>query len=241
MTRLLISVRNEHEARLAIDAGADLIDVKEPRFGSLGAASMDTVQAVVAAVNGRVPVSVALGELCGDAAENTLRLARISHRIVVNYAKIGLAGAAKLADWPERWQSALTPLSVNTARVAVVYADWQNCDAPAPLLVLTEAAALGASVMLIDTYDKSQPGLLRQWKLAEIDSLLNAARQLGITTVLAGGLKFSDLTRLLPLEPDYVAVRGGVCHSTRIGELSQDLVRQWSSAVHSPIQRRQAI
>ncbi|MEX0712176.1 MAG: (5-formylfuran-3-yl)methyl phosphate synthase, partial [Pirellulales bacterium] len=37
MTKLLVSVRSLAEARLALAAGVDLIDLKEPARGSLGA------------------------------------------------------------------------------------------------------------------------------------------------------------------------------------------------------------
>jgi uncharacterized protein (UPF0264 family) len=68
MTRLLVSVRNAAEAAVALRAGADLIDIKEPAKGSLGAPTNQTVEEVVTTVAGAVPVSVALGELrdlCG--------------------------------------------------------------------------------------------------------------------------------------------------------------------------------
>ena len=38
MTRVLVSVRDALEARIALDCGVDLIDVKEPLRGPLGAA-----------------------------------------------------------------------------------------------------------------------------------------------------------------------------------------------------------
>jgi hypothetical protein len=73
MTRLLVSVRNAWEAGEALAGGADLIDVKEPRRGSLGAASpatwLDVRQALSRAAlkeepqTGSVPLSAALGEL----------------------------------------------------------------------------------------------------------------------------------------------------------------------------------
>ena len=65
MTGLLVSVRSAAEARIALEAGADLIDVKEPRRGALGAADPAVWKDVCRAVAGRVPVSVALGELVG--------------------------------------------------------------------------------------------------------------------------------------------------------------------------------
>src|SRR5207248_4650901 len=61
--KLLVSVRNRAEAEAALAGGADLIDVKEPKRGALGAADARTLAAVVAAVAGRRPVSAALGEL----------------------------------------------------------------------------------------------------------------------------------------------------------------------------------
>ena len=60
---LLVSVRSAAEALAALAGGADVIDVKEPNQGSLGAADDDTISAVVRAVAGRAPVSAALGEL----------------------------------------------------------------------------------------------------------------------------------------------------------------------------------
>ena len=55
MTRLLVSVRSAEEAADAVSAGADLIDVKEPSAGSLGAATPEVVAAVMEAVAGRRP------------------------------------------------------------------------------------------------------------------------------------------------------------------------------------------
>lgn len=60
--QLLVSVRNAEEAVQAADSGADIIDVKEPEFGSLGFAGGATIREVVDAVAGRIPVSAALGE-----------------------------------------------------------------------------------------------------------------------------------------------------------------------------------
>ena len=52
MTKLLVSVRDAAEARLAVEAGVDLIDVKEPSAGPLGAAAAETLAEIAAAVAG---------------------------------------------------------------------------------------------------------------------------------------------------------------------------------------------
>ena len=53
MTRLLVSVRNVEEAQIAIAEGVDLIDVKEPSRGALGAADPVTLKAIARCVAGR--------------------------------------------------------------------------------------------------------------------------------------------------------------------------------------------
>src|SRR5438045_2477000 len=91
MAGLLVSVRSAAEATAALDGGAALIDVKEPALGSLGRAA-DAVRAeVLAVLAGRVPMSVALGEL-RDGDDRAPGLEGIS------FAKWGLAGCLEL-DW----------------------------------------------------------------------------------------------------------------------------------------------
>ncbi len=60
--RVLVSVSDANEARAALDAGADIIDAKDPGAGALGAVSTGTLRAIHAVVNGARPVSVALGD-----------------------------------------------------------------------------------------------------------------------------------------------------------------------------------
>ena len=67
MTGLLVSVRDAMEARAALHGGADLIDIKEPRAGSLGSAEVGTWREICEVVATAKPLSVALGELLDDA------------------------------------------------------------------------------------------------------------------------------------------------------------------------------
>ena len=47
MPKLLVSVRSSHEAQMAIDVGVDVIDIKEPSAGALGAASPAVIHEIV--------------------------------------------------------------------------------------------------------------------------------------------------------------------------------------------------
>ena len=44
--------------------------------------------------------------------------------------------------------------------------------------------------------------------------------------VLAGSLTAASIEQLLPLDPDYVGVRGAVCDNTRAGRLNPLRVRE---------------
>ena len=122
MTQLLISVRSAVEALEALAGGADWIDVKEPRRGSLGAADVSVMREVIAAVAGQTPVSAALGELL-DSETPQFHSFIESLPTGLNFAKFGLAGCARRSDWRTQWQAAIQRLPHSIQPVAVVYAD----------------------------------------------------------------------------------------------------------------------
>ncbi len=89
--RLLVSVVDAAEARLAVAGGADIVDVKNPAEGSLGAPEPGTLTRVRDAVPADVPLSVAIGDLPslpGTAALAALGAARCG----AAYVKVGLMG-----------------------------------------------------------------------------------------------------------------------------------------------------
>lgn len=213
MTKLLVSVRSAEEALTALEAGADLIDVKEPNRGALGAADCNTIEAVVSVVSGRLPTSAALGEL----PEANRLPASLADRL--SYAKFGLAGCAEIADWPRRWQEAVASLPRGVLPVAVAYADWQSAAAPSPEDVLAVARELRCGGLLVDTFDKTRGPIDRHLDLRRLEQLINGAQCVGMLAVIAGGLRHDDLAKLLPLQPDYIGVRGAACTGDREGHL----------------------
>lgn len=226
-TKLLVSVANAAEALVAVENGAQLIDVKDPTRGSLGAASPAVCQAVLAAVGERVPVSAALGEL-QDLNVNSLATQTTGMR----FAKVGLAGFANDANWEQRWVEWRRALPEKVNPVAVMYADWQTAAAIAPAHVMSKIVMQQrCRVVLIDTCDKSLGSLLQIWKGEELQRICQLIRDAGATLVLAGSLRLTNLPQVLPLHPDYVAVRGAVCRGSRAGQLTGALVREWADAL----------
>ena len=154
MTQLLVSVRSVDECATALQSAVDVIDIKEPTRGSLGAADPERFVQLVASVQGRRPVSVALGELLDFDAR------RFADLPAVDYVKLGLAGCAATPQWPQLWRAAWQQLPPAAHRVAVAYADCTVACSPGWSDVLLSARECGCSVLLLDTFDKSAGGLL---------------------------------------------------------------------------------
>jgi uncharacterized protein (UPF0264 family) len=216
VTKLLVSVRDCHEASVALDAGVDLIDIKEPQRGSLGKADDGVIEEIANFVRGRRPVSAALGELT-DYTDN--ELPRALPCPALQFVKVGLAGCGGDSLWPRRLATLWEHLPASIGRVAVIYADWQAAAAPPPLEVLRHAANMKCQGVLVDTFDKSLPGLNTLWQPAQIQEIVGTVRIHKIISVLAGRISPDDVAQLLPHRPDYLAVRGAACVPDRKGTI----------------------
>ncbi|WP_425614579.1 (5-formylfuran-3-yl)methyl phosphate synthase [Anatilimnocola sp. NA78] len=226
MTRLLVSVTSAQEAIVAAENGADLIDIKDPQQGSLGAADPQVWREAIAAIGDNFPVSAALGELLDEQS-----LARAQQTSGLIFAKVGLAGCGSQDQWRTLWMKWQSSLASGTQAVAVIYADWHVCAAPPPADVLQLAIDQQAAAILVDTFDKSRGSLWQCYEVSELAILARAVQQAKLKLVLAGSLQLTDLPQLLPLRPDYIAVRGAVCNDSRTSNIDPAKVRAWSQAL----------
>ncbi len=213
MARLLVSVRSVAEALLAWEAGAQLIDVKEPGRGPLGRAEVDVWLATRQALPADAEVSVAPGELGDwlDGREGPIPSPRQLAGIA--YRKIGLAGLGGDTEWSSRWAGFRRACGAGPPWIAVIYADWVMARSPHPELIL--AAALEAedcAGLLIDTFDKSRPSPLEPnafwWGLIE---MARSITRRPFLIALAGHVDRDAIARLVPMKPDYFAIRGAAC------------------------------
>ena len=89
MTGMLASVENLAEARQVLEAGVDIIDLKSPSEGSLGALPLKTVGEIVQAIGGLHPLSATIGDLPMD-PQRVFQAVEAMAGTGVDYVKIGL-------------------------------------------------------------------------------------------------------------------------------------------------------
>lgn len=208
-TGLLVSVRDRSEALDALEAGADVIDFKEPRHGSLGAVDAATLYEAATAIAGRVPLSAALGELLD--APHYPEEPLIDLPVGIMWAKFGLAGCATRPEWGALLRRRFAALRRGVSGVAVAYADWRRANAPAPDEVLACAVDAGCRAVLVDTWHKATGSLVDLWTRDECAAFISRIHDAGLLAVVGGSLSAPSIEYLMPTQPDYFAVRGAVC------------------------------
>jgi FolB domain-containing protein len=209
MTLLLASVTGPAEAELALAHDADIIDLKDPARGALGALEPATVLAAVTRMAGRRPTSAVCGDLPMQ-PDVIVAAAESMAATGADYVKIGLFADARRLDCIR----ALTPLARRTKVIGVMFA-----DAGMDLTLLPELAASGFAGVMLDTARKGAGRLLDHADLATLEEFVRSGHGHGLLTGLAGALEAPDVPRLLLLAPDYLGFRGALCaaHDRRAG------------------------
>lgn len=221
---LLVSVRDADEAEIAIAAGADIIDFKEPRAGSLGAVDDGTLLAALRRVEDQSCFSIACGELLSTPwmQPSDVHTEIIDH---IQFMKVGLAGCAHRADWPTLWKQFVDSIPLRSKDpVGVAYVDAIAAEAPSIAEVITHTKAYGSHTLLLDTWGKTHGGLLNYVSLDELKQIRELTRRNRQRLCLAGSLDLATIERVLPIEPDVIAVRGAVCDGGREGRVDRGKV-----------------
>jgi len=221
--RLLVSVVSAVEARHALAGGADIVDVKDPREGALGAPSPVVLSEVVRAVDGAAPVSVALGDL-PDLPHTAALAARGAAASGAAYVKVGLRGVRSLDRAVAMMEAVIDAVGDEVAVIAVSYADAGALEPPAldAALLPDVVERTGIAGALVDTSVKDGGGLYGWSSESSLAQLVARTRAVGGSFGVAGQLRLGELRRV---DADVVGVRSAVCSGgDRAAELQSELV-----------------
>jgi (5-formylfuran-3-yl)methyl phosphate synthase len=224
--RLMISVVSATEARQALLGGADLLDVKNPAEGSLGAQFPRVIREIKEVSAGRIEISAAIGDmpnLPGTAALAALGAACCG----VDYIKIGLHGPgteAEAADLLREVQEAVCGTA--TSVIAACYADYERAGTLNPHCLPSLAASVSIRGCLVDTAVKDGRTLFDFLDVETLCRMATQAHASGLLFGAAGALREQDLLLLKKAGVDIVGVRTAVCRDQqRTGPLDPIRVR----------------
>lgn len=222
MTKMLASVVDATEAEIVISGGVDIVDLKNPSAGALGALPTETIRQVVESVGGRRPTSA----VCGDLPMVPETIRAKTEEIAstgVDFVKIGFFPS----ETAEACAAALAEPASRSKLIAVLFAD-RTPD----FGLLPTFARYGFHGVMIDTAGKMGGRLLDHLPPERVPGFIELAHDHGLTVGLAGSLEAPDIPRLLAFSPDFLGFRGALCdNSQRIAAVNREAVSQIRSLI----------
>lgn len=211
--KLLVSPINEYEALEAVAGGADIIDVKNPAEGSLGANFPWIIRRVREVVPREVEVSATVGDV--PFKPGTVALAALGAAVNgVDYVKVGLYGVSKFEDAVYLSMQVVRAVREFSPRVKVViagYADAGRVGAIDPFLVPMVVEEAEADVVMVDTAVKDGLSLVDLWGEEGVIRFVSLAKDRGLSVALAGSLRKEELPLIARSGADIVGVRRAAC------------------------------
>ena len=219
---------NETEAQESIAGGADIIDVKNPKEGSLGANYPWVIKKIKELTPKNIEVSCTLGDvpnLPGSISLAALGAASLG----VDYIKIGLFGLKTPKEAVFLLQQAGKAAKGYNQKIKVVaagYADAKKIGAIDPLLIPDIAHKAKVDIAMLDTATKDGTTLFDHLTSEQLKTFVDAAHNLGLQVALAGSLRKQDLTIVYNLGSDIVGLRGAACTNSdrNNGHITRNLV-----------------
>lgn len=212
---LLVSPDSVEEALDCAEAAEhlDIVDVKKPDEGSLGANFPWVIQEIRAATPADKPVSATVG----DVPYKPGTVAQAALGAVVSgatYIKVGLYGCTTPDQAVEVMRGvvrAVKDYRPDALVVASGYADAHRVGCVNPLALPDIARRSGSDAAMLDTAVKDGTRLFDHLPPDVCGEFVRLAHEGGLLAALAGSVKAADLGPLTRIGTDIVGVRGAVC------------------------------
>ncbi len=227
---LLVSAINLEEAKEARLGGADILDVKNPKEGSLGANFPWVIKQISDYANGEIIVSTTIGDV--PYKPGTVSLAALGSAVSgSDYVKVGLYGTKNYDQAMEVMTSVVKTINEYDKNIIVVacgYADAKNIGSILPEDIPKVAKDSGADIAMLDTYVKDGHRLTDHMNKEELSVFVQTSHEYGLKVALAGSVNKNDVSMLKEINCDIMGVRGCVCKGgdRNTGTINHNLVQE---------------
>lgn len=227
--RLLISVVRGQEVAPAVEGGADIIDVKNPREGSLGASTPDVIRRVRNLTPQGMAVSAAIGDVPN--LPGMASLAGLGACVCgIEYVKVGLLGIPDPPDAVNVLRQICQAVRSHNPEIQIIatgYADAHKLQAIPPSQLPAVAQEAGVDGCMLDTARKDTGTLRTNLSDAQLRRFVEQCHGRSLLSALAGSLAQGDIPFICATGVDIVGVRSAACQGDRInGEVDSQKVRR---------------
>lgn len=202
--KMLASVSSLEEATQVLSAGIDIIDLKDPNQGALGALATDEVADIVKLIKGRSPISATIGDI-----SNVEDVTNAIHNMIKTGVDIIKIGFFEQMDDLSLIQ-AVTPYTKGQKIIAVLFADGLH-----NFSILPKLKKAGFYGVMLDTAHKNGQHLLNHLNVQVLKDFILQAKQLNLEVGLAGALRESQIEELSILQPNYLGFRSALCEENQ--------------------------
>jgi uncharacterized protein (UPF0264 family) len=236
--KVLISIISTEELSAAIKGKADIIDIKNPEEGSLGAACPLLIKQIrILAPN--YLISVAIGDMPNLPCTAALAAMGVA-MFNIDYIKIGLYGIHSYNEALKLLTNVVNSIREYNSEILIVgagYGDAKNFGGVNPLKIPKIVKNAGANIAMLDTINKKDKTLFDFLEHAQLKMFVKEAHNLGLLAALAGSLQKDDLSTLYELGTDITGFRGAICNNNdrKNGVVSETKVADIMKFVHNLI------
>ncbi len=208
----MISIRSLEELIPAIEGGADIIDLKNPNEGSLGA-SFPWLIKKIRNYGNNFTLSVAIGDmpnLPGTAALAASGAAVCGADII----KVGLYGPHSFEEGIKLLKKVVRAIKEINPKILVVgagYADFKSFNGIDSLKIPEICSLAGADVAMLDTLSKNGKKLFDFLDLKKLKMFVDKTHKLDLFAALAGSLELKDIKTINNLGADIIGFRSAAC------------------------------
>ncbi len=220
MTQLLVSIKSVEECLIALNAGVDILDLKDPENGALGALDLAVSAQIVAKTQqynqlnktnnphySPILTSATVGEQhidLNDLMQSVMQRLAIDIDII----KIAVSSLEAMPNWKINFDiQVIKAVKPNIKLVAVFFADQE-----VNLRLLETLNDMGFYGAMLDTSSK-QHDLLTVCSMQALQIFTQSCKKNALKSGLAGSLKPQHIECLSVVSPFYIGFRGGVCES----------------------------
>jgi len=227
--KVLVSPKDIEEAKAVISGNADIVDVKNPKEGSLGANFpwvIKSIKQLVEEKGNGMKMSAAIGDF--DYKPGTASLAALGAAASgAEYIKIGLhkiKTREEAIDLLTGVVKAVKDFDPTKKVVSAFYADYKRINSISPFEIVEIGKEVDIDVAMVDTGIKDGRTTLEFLSEDELKSFVSESKSLGLVTALAGALRFEDIPVIKEIDPDILGVRGMGCGGDRDDSVKVELV-----------------